>query len=115
MLSPIHSLLPRVLQSYSTDPPYNLTSYSDWSQSYLTMPHGPHPISSKVMTKTTVGTHPHSLRDVDALQGHMAIMWRSCNHVLPMPPCHQATWPVDLGPEGPNPLSFPSIFIILHG
>src|SRR5882724_4741255 len=34
---------------------------------------------------------------------------------MPSTPHHwQATWPVDLGPEVPNPLSFQSISILLH-
>src|SRR5882724_18424 len=34
---------------------------------------------------------------------------------MPSTPHHwQATWPVDLGPEGSNPLSFQSISILLH-
>src|SRR5882724_3429858 len=32
----------------------------------------------------------------------------------PMPPCWSITYPVDLGPEGPNPCSFQSISILLH-
>src|SRR5882724_8905271 len=32
----------------------------------------------------------------------------------PAPPHWQATYPADLGPEGPNPLFFQSISILLH-
>src|SRR5882724_12005017 len=31
-----------------------------------------------------------------------------------MPPCQSITYPVDLGPEDPNPRSFQSISILLH-
>ena len=40
-------------------------SYLDRFRPHPTRPHGPLPVASKVMARTLVGMHPHSLGDVD--------------------------------------------------
>jgi len=84
MLRLFHSTLPHLPRSYSTN-------HTDQFKSHTNRSNRPLPVASQAMAITPVGTYPHSIGDVVAFQGHMAIMWWSCNHVSPAPPVWQAT------------------------
>jgi len=91
MLSPIHSPSSYWYWVYSTDPCKDPSGSTDGFQSHPTRPQGPLPITSKVVARTMVRSHPHGLR----VQWPSKITWPSHdNHATMHHPCHLVSRPL---------------------